>query len=173
MVELASSVRVIGLAAGAAGPLAGPRCSLFLLMCLTLHVGSSPTISLHARQLLGSQPITSSPDLTLNTLSHFLDRFVYKNPRKAKPRGASPTQPAASASDGVAVKRIKGEVNAGALPNEEKFWKRKVADISESLGALALAHSHTATAAAIAIAAGRRHWHHRQHGCSISGHLAR
>ncbi|KAF9236785.1 ribosome biogenesis protein [Melanogaster broomeanus] len=88
-----------------------------------------PTISLHARQLLGSQPITSSPDLTLNTLSHFLDRFVYKNPRKAKPRGASAMQPAASANDGVAVKRIKGEVNAGALPNEEKFWKRKVADI--------------------------------------------
>ncbi|KIJ67296.1 hypothetical protein HYDPIDRAFT_25763 [Hydnomerulius pinastri MD-312] len=88
-----------------------------------------PTISLHARQLLASQPITSSPDLALNTLSHFLDRFVYKNPKKAKPKGASAMQPAASANDAVTVKRVKGEASAGALPNEEKFWKKRVEDI--------------------------------------------
>lgn len=38
-------------------------------------------------------------------------------------------QPAASAVDGVAVKRLKGEVSGGALPNEEKFWKKRVEDI--------------------------------------------
>lgn len=38
-------------------------------------------------------------------------------------------QPAASATDGVAVKRIRGEVSGGTLPNEEKFWKKKVEDI--------------------------------------------
>lgn len=88
-----------------------------------------PTVSLHARQLLASEPITSSPDLTLHTLSHFLDRFVFKNPKKSKSKGASAMQPAVSAADGVAVKRFKGEVSGGALPNEEKFWKTRVEDV--------------------------------------------
>ncbi|KAH7886731.1 ribosome biogenesis protein [Phlebopus sp. FC_14] len=88
-----------------------------------------PTVSLHARQLLSFQPITSSPDLTLNTLTHFLDRFVYKNPKKAKSKGTSAMQPAASTTDGIHVKRIKGEVNSGVLPNEEKFWKQPIEDI--------------------------------------------
>ncbi|EIW51269.1 CBF-domain-containing protein [Trametes versicolor FP-101664 SS1] len=48
-----------------------------------------PAISLHARQLLSSTPITSSPDLSQNTLSHFLDRFIYKNAKKPKPKGSS------------------------------------------------------------------------------------
>ena len=38
-------------------------------------------------------------------------------------------QPAASAADGVSVKQVKGEVSGGALPNEEKFWKKKVEEI--------------------------------------------
>lgn len=38
-------------------------------------------------------------------------------------------QPAVSAADGVAVKRFKGEVSGGALPNEEKFWKTRVEDV--------------------------------------------
>ena len=101
-----------------------PSC--FQLPLLHHH---HPAISLHARQLLASQPITSSPDLALNTLSHFLDRFVYKNPKKPKTKGASAMQPSASAADGVAVKRVKGEVSGGALPNEEKFWKKKVEEI--------------------------------------------
>lgn len=41
-----------------------------------------PTISLLTRQLLTAQPLTATADLSQNTLSHFLDRFVYKNPKK-------------------------------------------------------------------------------------------
>ncbi|KAF8431689.1 CBF/Mak21 family-domain-containing protein [Boletus edulis BED1] len=96
---------------------------LYELLPLLHHY--HPTVALHARQLLASQPITSSPDLTLNTLSHFLDRFVYKNPKKTKSKGASAMQPAASAADGIAVKRLKGEASGGALPNEDTFWKKK------------------------------------------------
>ncbi|KAJ7771586.1 CBF/Mak21 family-domain-containing protein [Mycena metata] len=71
-----------------------------------------PAISLHARQLLASQPLTASADLSLNTISHFLDRFVYKNPKQIKPnagnahvvvgkgKGASAMQPAASGLEG-------------------------------------------------------------------------
>ncbi|KAI0665484.1 CBF/Mak21 family-domain-containing protein [Trametes maxima] len=88
-----------------------------------------PTISLHARQLLSSSPITGSPDLSLNTLSHFLDRFVYKNPKKAKSKGSSAMQPAASESaHGVTL--VKGEVAGFGVPvNDERFWKRRAEDV--------------------------------------------
>jgi ribosome biogenesis protein MAK21 len=81
---------------------------------------------LHARQLLTAQPITAAADLSLNTISHFLDRFVYKNPKKPKPKGASAMQPAATGTDGASgVKLLKGEVAHGEGPvNEEKWWRR-------------------------------------------------
>ncbi|KAI8977858.1 CBF-domain-containing protein [Trametes punicea] len=90
-----------------------------------------PTISLHARQLLSSSPITGSPDLSLNTLSHFLDRFVYKNPKKPKPKGSSAMQPAVAANDGAnGVTLVKGEVRGLGVPvNDERFWKRRIEDI--------------------------------------------
>ncbi|KAI0825432.1 CBF/Mak21 family-domain-containing protein [Irpex lacteus] len=89
-----------------------------------------PAIALHARQLLSAQPVTATPDLSLNTLSHFLDRFVYKNPKKPKPKGASAMQPAASGLDGEGVKLVKGEaVGMEGTVNEEKFWKRRVEDV--------------------------------------------
>ncbi|KAJ4490490.1 CBF/Mak21 family-domain-containing protein [Lentinula aciculospora] len=93
-----------------------------------------PTISLHARQLLNSQPLTASADLALNTLSHFLDRFVYKNAKKissdgTKGKGVSAMQPAASGVEGV--KLIKGEVSTSGnvLMNEERFLKKRPEDI--------------------------------------------
>ena len=80
---------------------------------------------------MNSQPITATADLSLNTLSHFLDRFVYKNAKKPKPKGASAMQPAAAAADGAGgVKLLKGEVDDGVGPvNDEKWWKRKVEDV--------------------------------------------
>ncbi|KAJ4486692.1 CBF/Mak21 family-domain-containing protein, partial [Lentinula edodes] len=93
-----------------------------------------PAISLHARQLLSSQPLTASADLSLNTLSHFLDRFVYKNAKKISPdatkgKGVSAMQPSASGIEGV--KLIKGELatSGDLLMNEEKFLKRRPEDV--------------------------------------------
>ncbi|KAJ7184372.1 CBF/Mak21 family-domain-containing protein, partial [Mycena filopes] len=101
-----------------------------------------PAISLHARQLLSSQPLTASADLSLNTISHFLDRFVYKNPKQVKVnasnanvvvgkgKGASAMQPAASGLEGGGVKLMKGEM--GVLEdrvNEGGFLKKKEADV--------------------------------------------
>ncbi|KAG7085891.1 hypothetical protein E1B28_003425 [Marasmius oreades] len=95
-----------------------------------------PTVCLHARQLLTSQPLTASADLSLNTLSHFLDRFVYKNPKKVsaevngtKGKGSSAMQPAGSAVEGV--KLVKGETGtSGEMPmNEEQFLRKRVEDV--------------------------------------------
>ncbi|KAF9260990.1 CBF-domain-containing protein [Marasmius fiardii PR-910] len=101
-----------------------------------------PTISLHAGQLLSSQPLTgASADLSLNTLSHFLDRFVYKNPKKiststdangttTKAKGSSAMQPAGSAIEGV--KLVKGETAASSgemLMNEEQFLRKRAEDV--------------------------------------------
>ncbi|KAF7353702.1 Sterol regulatory element binding protein cleavage-activating protein [Mycena venus] len=101
-----------------------------------------PAISLHARQLLSSQPLTASADLSLNTISHFLDRFVYKNPKKVKPnannvnvvigkgKGASAMQPAASGLEGGGVKLMKGEMGVmEERVNEGGFLRKKEADV--------------------------------------------
>ncbi|PBK76587.1 CBF-domain-containing protein [Armillaria solidipes] len=89
-----------------------------------------PTISLHARQILSSQPLTASADLSLNTLSHFLDRFVYKNPKKStSTKGASAMQPAASGLDGTGVKLMKGDASGNVLVNDAAFMKMRIQDI--------------------------------------------
>lgn len=89
-------------------------------------------MSLHARQIITSSQVTATPDLALNTLSHFLDRFVYKNPKKPKPRGASAMQPAASAQDASGSVRLIRGANSGldgGTVNEEGFWKQKAKDV--------------------------------------------
>ncbi|KAH8990280.1 CBF-domain-containing protein [Lactarius akahatsu] len=81
-----------------------------------------PTVALLARQLLSNEPLTSSPDLTLYTLAHFLDRFVYKNPKKAAARGASAMQPSTAGAAG-GVRRVRADVQETPL-NVEGWWRR-------------------------------------------------
>jgi ribosome biogenesis protein MAK21 len=92
-----------------------------------------PAVALHARQLLTSQPLTAAPDLSLNTLSHFLDRFIYKNPKNPKPKGASAMQPSAAshaAGSAEGVRRIRGEVaDSEGLMNDPKFLRRRAEDV--------------------------------------------
>ncbi|KAF5331903.1 hypothetical protein D9611_008891 [Ephemerocybe angulata] len=91
-----------------------------------------PAIALHTRQLLTSQPLTASPDLSQNTLSHFLDRFVYKNaktkPKTTEGKGASAMQPAASALEGVKLR--KGEQLDVQRVNERGFVERREGDVA-------------------------------------------
>ncbi|KAJ6606393.1 CBF/Mak21 family-domain-containing protein [Mycena vulgaris] len=95
-----------------------------------------PAISLHARQLLSGQPLTASADLSLNTISHFLDRFRVKpNANNAnvvigKGKGASAMQPAASGLEGGGVKLMKGEMgDMEARVNEGVFLRKKESDV--------------------------------------------
>ena len=84
---------------------------------------------MHARQLFSSVPITGSPDLSLNTLSHFLDRFIYKNPKKPKAKGSSAMQPSLDNAHTGSVTLVKGEVSSGMPVNDERFWKRRAEDV--------------------------------------------
>ncbi|KAL5489969.1 MAK21 [Sanghuangporus weigelae] len=90
-----------------------------------------PTIRLHASQLLSGSELTANADLSLNTLSHFLDRFVYRNPKKPRPKGASAMQPSAAASthDGTSIRILKGTTTDAAVINDERFWKKDIRNV--------------------------------------------
>ncbi|KAK4686047.1 ribosome biogenesis protein MAK21, partial [Tremellales sp. Uapishka_1] len=86
-----------------------------------------PSVSLQANQLLLSQPLTGSPDISLNTLVSFLDRFVYRNPKKTiQPKGASIMQPsAASDKSGMVINNKGARTGADGYVNSEAFWRLK------------------------------------------------
>lgn len=93
-----------------------------------------PTVRLLTTQLIQGKALTTTPDLTLYSLSHFLDRFVYRNAKKPSAtsnaaKGASGMQPAiaAAGSGEDGVRKVKGWV--GDEVNTEKFWKKKVEDV--------------------------------------------
>ena len=56
---------------------------------------------------------------------------AYKNPKKARTKGASAMQPAASKADGASgVLLMKGEAADSTGPvNNEKFWKRRIENV--------------------------------------------
>lgn len=64
-----------------------------------------------------------------------IDRFVYKNPKKPKPRGASAMQPAAAGEDPGTVRMIRGwrdGLGEDGMVNSEAFWRKEVEDIPAS-----------------------------------------
>jgi hypothetical protein len=113
-----------------------------------------PSVSLQANQLLLSQPLTGSADISLNTLVSFLDRFVYRNPKKTlQPKGASIMQPAAAGDTSGMVVNNKGARSAvGTYVNSEAFWRKKIADVPVDqvrvlvlLGGMVLTSSYSST----------------------------
>ena len=92
-----------------------------------------PSVSLFATRLLSRDPMPPKPDLGLNTLIHFLDRFVYKNPKSIEHRkglkGMSLMQPLASGDKSAVLVTGSGE-NGQSMPvNSDAFWKREVGDV--------------------------------------------
>jgi ribosome biogenesis protein MAK21 len=102
---------------------------LWELLPFTTHF--HPSVSLNADRLLEHEPMSGKPDLTIHTLSHFLDRFIYRTPKSsAASRGASIMQPLAG---GEAKDRLveAGKTAMQGVPlNSENFWKKKAEDIS-------------------------------------------
>lgn len=64
------------------------------------------------------------PDLSLHTLIHFLDRFVYKNPKLSSgARGASIMQPLAGGDTSGLLVSAGSKVTTRKPVNSEAFWK--------------------------------------------------
>lgn len=90
-----------------------------------------PTVSVGAAQLLQHEKMSGKPDLTIHTLSHFLDRFVYRNPKAASGlRGSSIMQPLAGGdTSGLLV--TSGRSGKARDPvNSEGFWRKKSEDVA-------------------------------------------
>ncbi|OAG42513.1 hypothetical protein AYO21_03389 [Fonsecaea monophora] len=91
-----------------------------------------PSVSVSADHVLRHQPLPGKPDLTLHTLSHFLDRFVYRNPKLSSSglRGSSIMQP--MATDNSHAVLIAGTVNGKKdMPvNSEQFRLKKSDEVA-------------------------------------------
>lgn len=66
----------------------------------------------------------AKPDLSLHTLIHFLDRFVYKNPKStAGPRGSSIMQPMVESTTSDRLVSARSKTATRQPVNSEAFWK--------------------------------------------------
>ncbi|CAG8472750.1 26787_t:CDS:10 [Racocetra persica] len=98
------------------------------------HSNADQTFALYAKQLLENISIDPPPELHHHTLSHFLDRFVYRNPKKTdRIKGGNPLlQPTVASEPGMVVMKkgtgiSKDEINV----NSEEFWRKKLDDVPE------------------------------------------
>ncbi|THC96349.1 hypothetical protein EYZ11_004164 [Aspergillus tanneri] len=89
-----------------------------------------PSVSVNAAHLLDHQPMSGKPDLTIHTLTHFLDRFVYRTPKaSAATRGSSIMQPLAGSD--AKDRLVSAGSHAQNLPlNSEAFWQKKSEDVA-------------------------------------------
>ncbi|KIW13668.1 hypothetical protein PV08_08859 [Exophiala spinifera] len=90
-----------------------------------------PSVSVSADHLLQHTKLPGKPDLNLHTLSHFLDRFVYRNPKlsSAGLRGSSIMQPMANDTSDVLIGSTLGA--SRKLPvNSVEFKSKKQEDVA-------------------------------------------
>jgi ribosome biogenesis protein MAK21 len=98
--------------------------SLWELSPLLSHY--HPTVQLYAENLLNAKPNTAKPDLALHSIKHFLDRFVYRNPKtKSAPRGSSIMQPLPG-TDTSLVLGIRGHAKTEVAVNSEEWWRQQI-----------------------------------------------
>ncbi|KAI9752569.1 MAG: hypothetical protein M4579_005567 [Chaenotheca gracillima] len=90
-----------------------------------------PSVSLFASKLLSNEVMPPKPDLSLHTLIHFLDRFVYRNSKaNQNSRGVSIMQPLSGGGSEAMLMANRDGSRAKAPLNTENFWSRKAEDIS-------------------------------------------
>jgi len=91
-----------------------------------------PSVSLFASRLLFDEKMPPKPDLTSHTLTHFLDRFVYRNAKATAggPKGSSIMQPlAGSDSKGILLSNRTSQASQYSV-NSEAFWRKKAEDVA-------------------------------------------
>ena len=92
-----------------------------------------PSVSLFAESLLFNKPMPAKPDPTQHTLSHFLDRFVYRTARSkasASMHGSSIMQPMAGSNAADLLVKPGREGGVRGDVNSEAFWQKKVEDVA-------------------------------------------
>ncbi|KAI7884054.1 CBF-domain-containing protein [Lichtheimia hyalospora FSU 10163] len=89
-----------------------------------------PSVAKFANMLFNDEKIAEQSDMHNFTLIHFLDRFVYRNPKKATTtRGKSIMQPLPGRQDG-GILMTRGTQQEHAVPvNSEAFWRKKIEDV--------------------------------------------
>ncbi len=90
-----------------------------------------PAVALSAENLSHHLRMPGKPDLNVHTLIHFLDRFVYKNPKMSSTnlRGSSIMQPMAN-NDAQSVLISSGATAPGLPVNTDRFRNQKDAQVS-------------------------------------------
>lgn len=94
-----------------------------------------PSVSVSTSHILEHKPLSGKPDLTIHTLSHFLDRFIYRNSAKAAgvQRGTSIMQPLAGTDSHdllVSASGLAGLSRAQEPLNSEAFWRKRTEDVA-------------------------------------------
>ncbi|KIY01257.1 uncharacterized protein Z520_02809 [Fonsecaea multimorphosa CBS 102226] len=92
-----------------------------------------PSVSVSADHVLRHQPLPGKPDLNLHTLSHFLDRFVYRNPKLSSSglRGSSIMQPMATDNSQAVLIAGTGVSGKKEIPvNSEQFRLKKSEEVA-------------------------------------------
>ncbi|CCG81583.1 Ribosome biogenesis protein MAK21 [Taphrina deformans PYCC 5710] len=88
-----------------------------------------PSVCLFAQSWLLREQMPSKPDLSLHTLSHFLDRFVYRNAKtKSNNKGGSIMQPLAGGDTRGMILQQSGSNQQPV--NTESFYKQSVKNIA-------------------------------------------
>ncbi|KAF7196400.1 Ribosome biogenesis protein NOC1 [Pseudocercospora fuligena] len=106
------------------------RTSLWDILPLLRHF--HPSVALFAEAVFGTKQMPPKPDPTQHTLMHFLDRFVYRNPKtkQDKTHGASIMQPLVGSNAADLLVKPGEAVTRKAPLNSESFWAKKVEDVA-------------------------------------------
>jgi len=106
------------------------KSRLWELIAFTKHF--HPTVALYATQIINGQSISGQPELHLHTTTHFLDKFVFRNPKKHdKIKGSDPLlQPMVTSEPGrVVIKKGTGISKDELNVNSKEFWTMKLEDV--------------------------------------------
>ncbi|KAI5370347.1 Putative CCAAT-binding factor [Septoria linicola] len=105
------------------------RTCLWDLLPLLRHF--HPSVALFAEAVSGTKEMPPKPDPTQHSLMHFLDRFVYRNPKtkQEKTHGSSIMQPLAGAKAADLLVKP-GDPSQRAPLNSEAFWAKKVENVA-------------------------------------------
>lgn len=90
-----------------------------------------PSVAVFANSLIAGQKPAQKPDLANHTLIHFLDKFVYRNPKASDTaKGNSLMQPLATSGQSHVLVSSRPTTKTAAPLNSAAFWNKKADDVA-------------------------------------------